>query len=271
MSFLSEISNETNFRKWENTFGARLKHTEKNFSRKTNFPNFPLFSSLSPLSSDYESKHQEIFSDVICSFVDSIDLSYCLITKKIDKEFSLEDLIKFSLDYLSSKSKTTCVAVSTVLRNLTIGLIKIDQDVLLQRNSEDNTGKNDEENKENNQWHILDAVRSTLETYQVVMSDYIEDFRWVREKNVCHWKVKCILLTHFKIDFPLLRIHCSFKSTELENLADIPENIAFSYLLLWNSILNFCSKAPAELRSVYAKWITVYGFQDVSNELTILC
>lgn len=114
---------------------------------------------------------------MICSFVDSIDLSYCLITKKIDKEFSLEDLIKFSLDNLSSKSKTTCVAVSTVLRNLTIGLIKIDQEVLLQRNSEDNTGRNDEENKENNQWHILDAVRSTLETYQVVMSDYIEDFR----------------------------------------------------------------------------------------------
>lgn len=88
---------------------------------------------------------------------------------------------------------------------------------------------------------------------------------------MCHWKVKCILLTHFKIDFPLLRIRCSFKSTELENLADIPENIAFSYLLLWNSILNFCSKAPAELRSVYAKWITVYGFQDVSNKFTILC
>lgn len=139
--------------------------------------NFHFLLSSLTYSLDYESKHQEIFSDVTCSFVDSIDLKYCLIAKKIDKEFSLDDLIKFALDNYSSKSKRTCVAVSTILKNLAGGLIKIDQEVLLQRNSEDDIGKNDEENKENNQWHILDAVRSTLETYQVVMSDYIEDFR----------------------------------------------------------------------------------------------
>jgi hypothetical protein len=170
MSSLGEISNETKIRN-EKTLLAREWKT-------VNWENVFKQFSFSPLATlDYESKHQEIFSDVICSFVDSIDLNYCLISKKIDKEFSLEDLIKFSLDNLSSKSKTTCVAVSTVLRNLTFGLIKIDQEVLLQRNSEDSLGKNEEENEENNQWHILDAVRSTLETYQVVMSDYIEDFR----------------------------------------------------------------------------------------------
>lgn len=157
---------------YEKTFGARWK-TEKMYNN-----NFLYFSSLLSHTLDYESKHQEILSDVICSFVDSIDLNYCLISKKIDKEFSLDDLIKFALDNLSSKSKTTCVAVSKILKNLTVGLIKIDQEVLLQRNNEDNIGKNDEENKENNQWHILDAVRCTLETYQVVMSDYIEDFRY---------------------------------------------------------------------------------------------
>jgi hypothetical protein len=127
---------------------------------------------------DNESQHQQIFSDVICSFIGTIEMNYCLTAKKIDSYFSLEDLLKFTLDNLSNKSKVTCVAVSIIIKNLTFGLIKTDLDVLLQRNNEDNTGKNDAENLENNQWHILDTFRSTLETYQVVMSDFIEDFRY---------------------------------------------------------------------------------------------
>jgi hypothetical protein len=62
----------------------------------------------------------------------------------------------------------------------------------------------------------------------------------------------------------------SFKQNELDDLANLPDNISFSYLLLWDCILNFCAKAPAEIRSIYAQWISVHGFQDVS-ECAIIC
>lgn len=67
---------------------------------------------------------------------------------------------------------------ATILRQLTNGLIRLDKDVLAQRNSEDFTGKNDDvEIAENNRWHILDTFRITLEQYQGVMKDFLEGFR----------------------------------------------------------------------------------------------
>jgi hypothetical protein len=70
------------------------------------------------------------------------------------------------------------VTSATILKQLTPGLIRFDQDVLIQRNSEDETGKNDDgEIMENNRWHILDTFRDTMENYQEVIKDYIEDFK----------------------------------------------------------------------------------------------
>lgn len=56
----------------------------------------------------------------------------------------------------------------------------------------------------------------------------------------------------------------SFKVNEMDDLSTISPNIAFSYLLLWDCILNFCSLAPAELRSIYARWITAHQFEEVN-------
>jgi E3 ubiquitin-protein ligase listerin len=58
----------------------------------------------------------------------------------------------------------------------------------------------------------------------------------------------------------------SFKVNEMDDLSTISPNIAFSYLLLWDCILNFCSLAPAELRSIYARWITAHQFEEVNRE-----
>lgn len=49
----------------------------------------------------------------------------------------------------------------------------------------------------------------------------------------------------------------------MDDLSEISPNVAFSYLLLWDCILNFCSTAPAELRSIYARWISVHQFEEV--------
>lgn len=127
---------------------------------------------------DYDSKHQECFVDVLCPHISSIDFSYTLQAQKVDHTFSLKDLIAFALENLSNKYRGICITAATILKQLTPGLIRFDQDVLVQRNSEDDTGKNDDvENIENNRWHILDTFRVTLENYQEVIKEFIEDFK----------------------------------------------------------------------------------------------
>lgn len=124
------------------------------------------------------SKCQEYFIDALCPVIGSIDFSYTLQSQKVDQTFSLQDLIAFALENLSNKQHGTCVIAATILRQLTNGLIRLDKDVLAQRNSEDFTGKNDDvEIAENNRWHILDTFRITLEQYQTVMKDFLEGFR----------------------------------------------------------------------------------------------
>jgi hypothetical protein len=160
--------------------GAREKRAIFTIMRE-DFPivlSFDLFFICFSSRTDYESKHQECFVDVLCPFVGSIDFSYTLQAQKVDHTFSLKDLIAFALGKLSNKYRGICTTAATILKQLTVGLIKFDQDVLLIRNSEDDTGRNDDdENMDNNHWHILDTFRETLENYQEVMREFIEDFR----------------------------------------------------------------------------------------------
>lgn len=100
---------------------------------------------------------------------------YC---QRVDPTFSLNDLIAFALKNLSNNYRGICITSATILKQLTPGLIKHDQELNIQRNSEDITSKNDDnENMENNRWHSLDRFRETLENYQDVMSSFVEDFR----------------------------------------------------------------------------------------------
>lgn len=108
-------------------------------------------------------------------------------------------------------------------------------DTLIERNSEDITSKHDDDDDmEGNKWHILESFRDTLSSYQDVMREYTEDF--------------------------------NFKINELDFLSKISPNVAMSYLLLWDCILNFCCTAPAELRSIYARWITTNQFEEVTKK-----
>lgn len=183
---------------------------------------------------DYDSKHQEYFVDCICQYVGAIDFSYTLQAKKVDSTLSLNDLIAFALENLSNKYRGICITAATIVKQLTAGLIKIDMEALVQRNSDDFMGKmDDDEDMANSQWHVLETFKETLKNYQEVIRMFIEDF--------------------------------TFKVNEMDDLTSISANVAFSYLLLWDCILNFCSQAPAELRSIYAKWITVHQFEEVNN------
>lgn len=47
-------------------------------------------------------------------------------------------------------------------------------------------------------------------------------------------------------------IFSSFKSAELDDFSDIPNDKSIPFLLLWDCILHVCEKAIPELRSTYA-------------------
>lgn len=72
------------------------------------------------------------------------------------------------------------MTAATIIRQLTRGLIKMDQEILIQRNSEENYRANteeDEDDMDNNKWHILETFRDTLESYDEIIKDLISDFR----------------------------------------------------------------------------------------------
>lgn len=52
----------------------------------------------------------------------------------------------------------------------------------------------------------------------------------------------------------------SFKTIELDHLSEVPSSLTVPYLLLWDCVLDICSKSLAELRSTYASYLTENGF-----------
>jgi hypothetical protein len=56
----------------------------------------------------------------------------------------------------------------------------------------------------------------------------------------------------------------SFKANVTDD-EKIPSEIALPYLLLWHCVLNFCSRAAPELRSSYARWITMHRYEEVKE------
>lgn len=99
--------------------------------------------------------------------------------KKIDHTISLDDLIEFSLENLSSKHDGISITAATIIRQLTQGLIKFDEELLIKRNSAEYTGeKTDEDDEENHNWHILEKFRITMENYQDVIKEFLIDFRY---------------------------------------------------------------------------------------------
>ena len=79
-------------------------------------------------------------------------------------------------------------------------------------------------------------------------------------------KIFKILGKKFKVSANILILMSrnSFKMNELDSLSKMPRKVAITYMLLWDCILNFCSQAPPEIRSIYARWITENKFDEVS-------
>lgn len=95
--------------------------------------------------------------------------------KKIDHTFSLDDLVTFSLENLSSKHLGISITAATIIRQLTDGFIKMDQETLIRKSNDEYNETDDDD--DNNRWHILEQFRDTLESYQEIIRDLSEDFR----------------------------------------------------------------------------------------------
>lgn len=85
-------------------------------------------------------------------------------------------------------------------------------------------------------WHFLNRFEDYLTRYDALMRKYLEEF--------------------------------SFKLTELEDLEHIDRHDAFSYLLIWDCIINVCAKSPVALRSVYTSWLNENRYEEVTTCLT---
>jgi len=85
-------------------------------------------------------------------------------------------------------------------------------------------------------WHFLNRFEDYLTRYDGLMRKYLDEF--------------------------------SFKLTELEDLEPIDRHDAFSYLLIWDCIINACAKSPVALRSVYTSWLNENRYEEVTICLT---
>lgn len=80
-------------------------------------------------------------------------------------------------------------------------------------------------------WHFLNRFEDYLTRYDALIRKYLEEF--------------------------------SFKLTELEDLEPIDRHDAFSFLLIWDCIINVCAKSPVALRSVYTSWLNENRYEEV--------
>lgn len=94
--------------------------------------------------------------------------------KKLDSAISLDDLINFALKSFTHKYHSLAIAGADIIKRLTKGLVKMDHESLIKRNNQD---YDDEDEKQNNKWHILEAFRDILEQQNVLVKDFVDDFK----------------------------------------------------------------------------------------------
>lgn len=122
-----------------------------------------------------------LFVDRLSQYVAHCELRHVLAARRIDSKTSLDDVLQFALEQLSHKGHSVRVACAALLRGLAAGLIAIDAEQLLQRQSCDDAGVDVSEaavaSRESNTWHVLHKFAATLARHEIEMRDYTEEFR----------------------------------------------------------------------------------------------
>lgn len=161
------------------------------------------------------------FIESLSATIATIDFKHVIVANKIDSKTSMDDLINFALTNLSHSSHTIRVSCAEILKRLAQGLISQDVDQLNKRNELEMQGKKDQLT---DRWHLLHKFQPFIQQLNDAMQPYVDEF--------------------------------SFKTNELDDLIDVPIELSIPHLLLWDCILDICSKSSSELRSTYASYIT---------------
>uniref|UniRef100_A0A336LRQ7 E3 ubiquitin-protein ligase listerin n=1 Tax=Culicoides sonorensis TaxID=179676 RepID=A0A336LRQ7_CULSO len=167
----------------------------------------------------------EFFSKLI-EPVGQIDIQVVTEAGKLDNKITLNDFITFLIENLDNQTHAIRICCANILRNLTVELVAADLK-LLQKRSESLEAHDDDEKPPT--WHVLNRFVYKIEILGAGVEAFIEDF--------------------------------NFKVEEDETEEICAESVP--YLLVWDTILYICSKAPSELRSVYTQWITRNNFERV--------
>ncbi|XP_053675958.1 E3 ubiquitin-protein ligase listerin [Anopheles nili] len=187
---------------------------------------------------EHQRKSDQYFIESICPYIESVDFSYVLKANKVDSKTSLDDLMTFSLNNIRHWNKRVRFAATAMLKSLSVGLIQRDLEQLLKRSeSSDQQQKCAEEPEES--WHLLQRFKHQLDQYQELLGGCIADFNY----------------KPLDADSPL-------KLADNDNLQETRSH-CLSFLLLWDCILGICAKAPSELRSIYAFWISGNKFEQL--------
>ncbi|XP_063699534.1 E3 ubiquitin-protein ligase listerin [Culicoides brevitarsis] len=155
----------------------------------------------------------------------TIDIRSVIETGKLDNKTSLTDFLDFLIDNLDDQCHAIRICCANLLRTMTPELISIDLALLQKRNDSFEAAKEDDDTPTT--WHVLHKFLSKIEILGAGVEAFIADF--------------------------------SFKVDEEDSEETCPETVP--YLLVWQTILYVCSKAPAELRSVYTHWISRNHFE----------
>ncbi|KAL7734397.1 hypothetical protein ACLKA6_010729 [Drosophila palustris] len=145
--------------------------------------------------------------------------------KAPNSKVSLDHLCNLLLKQLHSSQHSVRMNAVQALRQLTPHFVA--DDIMVNDKQNDNL---EAASSTICKWHFLNRFEDYLTRYDALMRKYLEEF--------------------------------SFKLTDLEDLEPIDRHDAFSYLLIWDCIINVCAKSPVALRSVYTSWLNENRYEE---------
>ncbi|XP_030373651.1 E3 ubiquitin-protein ligase listerin [Scaptodrosophila lebanonensis] len=210
------------------TLKTVIDEWENLFAREVNVV---LFKSYYEITHDVEVEPDfracyEALLELITPTIEFVDYGfvYAFCKSPASKKISLDHLCNFLLKQLYFKQH--CVRINAVyaIRQLTSHFVA--DDVELNDKQTDNIDGTSALSK----WHFLNRFEDYLSRYEAIIHKYLSEF--------------------------------NFKLTELEDLQPIDSHEAYSYLLLWECIINACAKSPVALRSIYTNWLIENKYEE---------
>ncbi|EDV97987.1 E3 ubiquitin-protein ligase listerin [Drosophila grimshawi] len=146
--------------------------------------------------------------------------------KAPSSKLTLDYLCNFLLKQLHSSQHSVRLNAVHSLRQLTPQFVADD----IELNDKNSDNIDTAASSTISKWHFLNRFEDYLNRYDALIRKYLKEF--------------------------------SFKLTELEDLEPIDRHDAYSYLLIWDCIINACAKSPVALRSVYTSWLNDNHFEE---------